>query len=266
MTTSVHYDQIKDINAAQIPDATSILAGSQVMHRPSFAHVQIDLKENECVIADGGAMLWMDGNVKMYTDCHHGICAGFWRTCSSESCCNNKFTGPGQVAFGFDLPGDILPFAVSAQKGWLFSGGAYICSTPNVQISSRFSGCGVCCCGNEGMFLTHASSSDGNTGLIWAGDYGAIQRHDVPPGRTFIVDAGLFFACTEDVQISIGLAGGCYTCCCGGEGFVMKFRGPCSVYTQNRDPAEIMKLLKPPVQMDWGQVAQGIAEGVASGS
>jgi len=55
----------------------------------------------------------------------------------------------------------------------------------------------------------------------------------------------MFFAANEKMNIGVGWPGGCWSFCWSGEGWVMKFQGPCVVYTQNRDPDYFRRLLKP---------------------
>lgn len=235
-----------------VDPAEKLLANSLISHRPSFAHVSIKLADDQKVIANAGSMLWMESSVKLSTGCHGGCCNSWLRTLALESFCQNEFQGPGDVAFGFDVPGDILPFAVTPSDGWIVGTGAFVCGTPNVVVSATFPGCATCCCAGEGLFLTHIGSSNGK-GVFYAGDYGALQRHEVAAGKTFCVSIGRFFACSDKTEIHIGLAAGIYTCICGHEGFMMKFKGPCAVYTQNRNPDVFRSLLNPlPQQADSG--------------
>jgi uncharacterized protein (TIGR00266 family) len=216
-----------------------------VKGRPAFAFVDLFLKPGQNVIADAGAMLWMDGGVPIETGCFGGCCASCMRTLAGESCCFNKFSHPGResagdspvrVSFGFDLPGDMLPFGVQENKGWVLTRKAFVVGTENVVVSARFAGCMACCFSGEGPFLTKVTVSRGE-GMFFAGSYGALERHEIDVGKVFFVDTGLFFAAKQDVKIGIGLAGGIKTCCCGGEGFVMKFNGPAVIYTKSRDPS-----------------------------
>jgi uncharacterized protein (TIGR00266 family) len=220
---------------------------ASVAHRPSFAHTEVKLGDDkQRVLASAGAMLWMDGNMRMETGCHNGCCTAYCRTCAGESFCLNTFSGPGDVAFGFDLPGDILPFATSDKDGWIVTRSSFVCGTTNLRISAQFIGCLACCCSGEGTFLTHIRSEEGTgNALFFAGNYGQIQRHEVPDGKTFVVNTGLFFAASDKTQIEIGLPGGCKSCLFSGEGVVMKFRGPCTIFTQNRNPEDMKKLLNP---------------------
>jgi hypothetical protein len=68
-------------------------------------------------------------------------------------------------------------------------------------------------------------------------DAGSVQRHDIPAGRVFFVDNGLFFAAHEKTKIKIRPVGGVKATCCSGEGLVMAFLGPAVVFTQSRDPS-----------------------------
>jgi len=212
--------------------------------RPAFAHVDIDLQAGQKIMADGGAMIWMDGKIPINTTCG-GCYAACWRTCAGESCCQNTFTGPGRVAFSFKLPGDMLPFGVAPGAGWILSSGAFVAGTMNCSVSSRWSSCTACICGGESPFITKITSNDGQNAMFYAGGYGAITRHEIPEGKTFCLDNGLFFAANENINFELGLPGGPIGWCYGGEGWVLKFRGPCVVYSQNRDPAIWRKILRP---------------------
>jgi len=206
-----------------------------VKGRPAFAYVDMDIPAGQHVIADGGAMLWMETSVQMNTWCYGGCCDSYLRQCSGESMCQNKFSGPGKVGFGFDLPGDILPFATAPGQGWIVTASGFVVGTENIHVSTQWAGCAACWFGGEGPFLTKVTTTDG-TGVFFAGGYGSIERHEVPAGKTFFVDTSLFFAAHESTMIDLGVPGGCSTFLCGGEGFVMKFNGPAVIYTQSRDP------------------------------
>jgi uncharacterized protein (TIGR00266 family) len=243
-------------------DPSTILPSS-VVNRPAFAHARCDLQQGQEVIAAAGAMLWMDGNMPMGTSCYGGLLASLYRHCSGQTFCMNKFSGPGEVSFGFDLPGDMLPFAITPGQGWIISAGTFICGTTNAIVSARWAGLATCLCGGEGMFLTKVYSNNGN-GLFYAGGFGQLQRHEVPEGKTLYVNNGLFFAANDKTQIELGLPGSCSSWLWGKEGFVMKLHGPAVVYTQNRDPQVFMRLLNPlpPLPEFDANAAQGAAGGI----
>lgn len=217
---------------------------STVVNRPAFAHTRVDLQAGQEVIAAAGAMLWMDGNMQMSTSCYGGILHSWFRQCSGQTMCMNKFSGPGEVSFGFELPCDMLPFAVTEKEGWILSAGSFVCGTPNVIVSARWAGLAACLCGGEGWFLTKVFSNSG-PGLFYAGGFGQLQRHEIPEGKTILINNGLFFAANDRTTFEVGLPGDCTSWLCGKEGFVMKVHGPAVVYTQNRDPGYMIGLLNP---------------------
>jgi len=252
----------QDKDGFQVGVDPNTILPSTVVNRPAFAHARVELKEGVEVVAAAGAMLWMDGNITMDTSCYGGLCSSWYRGCAGQSFCMNKFSGVGEISFGFDLPGDMLPFAVTPGQGWIISSGSFICGTPNSIVSARWAGCSTCVCGGEGAFLTRVFSSGGN-GLFYAGGFGQLQRHEIPEGKTLLINTGLFFAANENTGIEIGLPGSCTTWCCGKEGFVMKFHGPAVVYTQNRDPGAFLDLLNPlpvPPVEDVAEVAGALAK------
>jgi len=100
------------------------------------------------------------------------------------------------------------------------------------------------------MFLTKVYITEGNSGMFYAGGYGAITRHEIPAGKTLFLDRGLFFAANDKTEFSLGCPGGCWGCYFGGEGLVMKFAGPRVIFSQNRDPGPLMELLKRPKQKE----------------
>jgi uncharacterized protein (AIM24 family) len=97
------------------------------------------------------------------------------------------------------------------------------------------------------------------SGIFFAGSYGALEKHDLPKDKLFFVDANLFFAARDDTEYSVGILS-CAACkslffvlflfatsnltsmpsvsgCCGGQGFVLKFKGPAVIFTRSRDPS-----------------------------
>jgi uncharacterized protein (AIM24 family) len=225
-------------------DARPMLNGF-IRDRPAFAHVEVALGQGQEVMADGKAMIWMDGHVPIKTEC--GNCsAACWRCCAGEACCQNFYTGPGRVTFGFDLPGDMLPFGVTPGAGWLVAAGSFICGTKNVRVTGKFPGCAAICCGGMPLFITRITVGDQDNGMFYCGGYGAITRHEVPDKQFLYLSRGLFFAANDKIKIEGGLAGGCMGCCFGGEGLCIKIQGPAVVYSQNRNPRIWDKVLNPP--------------------
>jgi uncharacterized protein (AIM24 family) len=243
--------------------------------RPAFAYADIFVKGGQRVIADSAGLLWMDGALEVETGMVGGVCASYLRQCSGEPCCMNTYVGTGagdetqKVSVGFDLPGDLMSFAVTPKNGWVLTKQSFVAGTDNLIVSTRFSSCGVWCCGDEGAFLTKVTVRDNEMGVVLAGGYGMIERHDVPPGETLLVSRGLFFAAREDTAFEIGLigqeCGGLQNYCCTGGGIVLKFHGPSVVYTQSRSPMELMRMFTP-MQAAGGGGGAGAGADAAAGA
>lgn len=233
----------------------------QVHGRPAFSYGNVTVQPGQQIIADGKAMLWMDGALQMDTECYGGCGAACCRSCAGESFCMNKYSG-GQmvadVAFGFKLPGDMLAFGLTPDFPWLLKATSFVAGTDNVVVSADFAGCGACCCTDMGIFVTHVSidPEKGGQGVFLAGSYGMLERHDVPGGKTFMVSGGNFFAAKADQSLDLALAGGCMNFCCANfdpwecgtslnfRAICFTFTGPCTVYTQSRNPMDLIRMQK----------------------
>jgi uncharacterized protein (AIM24 family) len=167
----------------------------------------------------------------------------------------NTYQGGSKIGFGFTLPGDMMSFGVTPGNGWILSQGAFVAGSKNLSVSGKFTGCCSAAAG-EGWFMTHVHCDDSKSnGMFFAGGYGSIVRHDVAKGQVLFVDNGLFFAAHELTRITVGLIGGCRASCCSGEGLVMKFYGPCCIFTQSRDPS----IFNPPPPQDQSGGGIGIS-------
>jgi uncharacterized protein (AIM24 family) len=172
----IAQSEIQFFDLENIPDVSNVAVKHTVRGRPAFAVVTTFLDDGDQITSDGGSMMWMDGKVKVRTHIHGGTGDGCGRCCSGETCCFNTYSGPGRVTFGFELPGNILAFAVSPGNGWIIAQNSYIASSNNLHISGKFPGCFACCCGGQtlmGVNMTHIYT-ESTPGIFWAGTYGEI--------------------------------------------------------------------------------------------
>lgn len=215
--------------------------------RPAFTYGDVILDGSRKVLADGKAMLWMDSHLQVGTECYGGCGASCMRSCSGESCCMNTYSGAGKVTVGFDDPGDMLAFGVTRGHGWMITQSAFVAGSENIKVSGKFSGCCVCCCTDEGVFMTTVEISEDSkedNGIFLAGSYGMLERHELPEGKSMYVARGSFFAGHSDRPLNVTMVGGCCNFCCGASwrSIVFKFEGPCVVYTQSRNPQDLRRL------------------------
>ena len=74
--------------------------------------------------------------------------------------------------------------------------------------------------------------------------YFVLQKHEVSSGKKLYVAKGNFFAAHSDKDLSIALVGGLMNYCCGalGRSIMLQFEGPCTVYTQSRNPMDLKRM------------------------
>merc|ERR1711964_627782 len=92
-------------------------------------------------------------------------------------------------------------------------------------------------------FCTTVELDGGKQGIFLAGSYGYLKRHDIPTGRKLSVAAGLFFACHSEQSLSCEIVGGLKNYCCGTKAICLGFEGPCTVYTQSRNPNDLRRMM-----------------------
>ena len=133
----------------------------EFLGKPSFSVVRIYLdSHDQVIIGEGGAMIYMDGDIDLTTQSTGGLLKGISRALSKESIFQNIFklkpegNPPSSVTFGFSLPGDIEHLHLQPGDQWTLSKGAYVCSTEGVSISGKLGGF-KSIIGGEGLFLTN---------------------------------------------------------------------------------------------------------------
>jgi uncharacterized protein (TIGR00266 family) len=214
----------------------------------AFAAVKIFLdKPGQQIVAEGGAMIYMSGGVTMSTKSSGGLMKGLKRTFSGESMFQNYFEldqgiSTGYVTFSPGVPGSIVHLHLSQGEDWTLSQGAYIAGTPSVEVSTKRGGLKQMF-GGEGFFLTDVKTQA--EGDVWIGGYGFIERHELSPGEELVVDNGVMMAYQSHMETVFSKIGGKKSFLLGGEGVVIRYKGPGIVYTQNREIGALAGLLSP---------------------
>ncbi len=216
-----------------------------------IADVTITLQPNQKIVADGGAMSFMSGNISMETSAKNGFFSGLARAISGESFFLNEFfvkdNRKGKITCASVLPGDVKCFEIPAGEGIYLAPGSYICSTPNTKVSAHRRLRGVFF--GDGLALTEVTATEDKPALVWAGGFGGIKEIKVDLDKEFIVDNGMFFACNAGVDFEISKVGGLKSLFFSGEGIVMRFRGNQAkkviVFTQSRSFGSFALLLRP---------------------
>jgi uncharacterized protein (TIGR00266 family) len=207
--------------------------------------VEIELDSGETVIAEAGAMLYMEDGISFESKMGDGSNprAGFFdkvlsagsRLITGESLFITHFTNQGwgkkHVAFSAPYPGTIIPVSLSQYHGTLIvQKDAFLCAALGTKISMRFNrklGAGFF--GGEG-FILQTLQGDGKV-FIHAG--GTVIERQLN-NEVLRVDTGCVVAFEESIDFDIQQAGGLRSMVFGGEGlFLATLRGTGKVWLQS---------------------------------
>ncbi|PKL77027.1 MAG: TIGR00266 family protein [Candidatus Melainabacteria bacterium HGW-Melainabacteria-1] len=207
--------------------------------------VEIELDPGETVVAEAGAMNWMQAGIEFEAKMGDGSQPdqGFMgklfgagkRALTGESLFMTHFTNKGvgkkRVAFAAPYPGKILPINLAEIGGELLcQKDAFLCAAMGTEVSIAFTkklGAGFF--GGEG-FILQRLRGDGKA-FVHAG--GAIVKKELK-SDVIKVDTGCIVAFSPELQYDIERAGNLKSMFFGGEGmFLATLRGTGTVYLQS---------------------------------
>ena len=207
--------------------------------------VEVELDPGETVIAEAGAMNWMEEGIAFEAKMGDGSepDRGFMgklfdagkRAITGEGIFMTHFTNQGQgkqrVAFSAPYPGKIIPVDMAAIGGELIcQKDAFLCAALGTQVSIAFTqrlGAGFF--GGEG-FILQRLKGDGMA-FIHAG--GTIVKKELR-NETIRVDTGCIVCFTPGIDYDIERAGNLKSMFFGGEGlFLATLKGTGTVYLQS---------------------------------
>lgn len=222
----------------------------EIQHSPSYASLRLDLKPNQSVLVESGAMAGMDSCIKMKSKMKGGLMKGLGRMVSGESLFISEFTAEGksgQLFVSPGIPGDIQHYYLSGNSLMIQSSGFVACST-TVEIDTRFEGFRGFFSG-ESLFLVKATGQ----GDVWFNSYGAIVQ--IPVAGDYVVDTSYIVAFEDTLDYQVEMLGGLSfkgfkTGILGGEGLVCRFRGTGRLWVQSRSIFPLLNFLDPfrPIQ------------------
>lgn len=208
--------------------------------------VEIELDPGETVIAEAGAMNYMEEGIffeaKMGdgSDADQGMIGKLFgagkRMISGESLFITHFTcnGPGKKRVAFSAPymGKIIPLDLAQLGGSIVcQKDGFLCAALGTKLDIAFAqrfGAGFF--GGEGFVLQRISGD----GMAFVHACGAIVIKQIQPGQSLSVDTGCLVAMTEGIEYSIERAGNLKSMVFGGEGlFLANLRGHGVVWLQS---------------------------------
>lgn len=214
----------------------------EIVCKPDFAAIRVTLQQGEKITTEAGAMMAMSTNLDMETNMQGGLGAALPRKMmGGESLFQNTYTckeGVGKLDIAPSAPGDICHLELDGGKSVLLQSGAYIASTPGVELDTKWGGA-KSFFGGEGLFMLET----GGQGHLFFGSYGAIHEVDVTDG--YIVDTGHIVAFEESLSFNVRTVGKLESKFLSGEGLVCEFTGQGKLWIQTRAGKSMAEFLHP---------------------
>jgi uncharacterized protein (TIGR00266 family) len=237
LSQSIYQD-----NSYQHPDGRA----SYTIEGHEMQFVEIELEPGESIIAEAGAMMYMEQGIKMETifsdgsgkegkDLGSKLFSAGKRVLTGESLFMTMFTNHAQVtakvAFSAPYPGKIIVLNLAEYGGQIIcQKDSFLCAEKGTQLEIAFQkNIGVALFGGEG-FIMQKLIGDRNV-FIHSG--GTITKKDLKAGETLRLDTGCLVAMTANINYNIEFTN-VKTAFFGGEGLALAtLTGPGSVWLQS---------------------------------
>jgi uncharacterized protein (TIGR00266 family) len=201
----------------------------EIRNRPAFANLLMRLTRGDRLIAEAGAMASMSHAITVRPRFAGGFLMAILRKLfGGESLFMNEISteSDGELVLTQPTPGDMECLELNGQ-GLFLQPGAFIACDASINLSLGWAGIRSFLA-REGLFRLKVSGQ----GRVWFGAYGGILAKDIQ--GEYVVDSSHLVAYEPSIGWSLGLSGGLATSVFGGEGLVMRLRGPGRVYLQTR--------------------------------
>ncbi len=215
----------------------------EIKYKPSYSMLVVNLRPDETITAESGAMTYMDPNIDVKTRRREKSILGSigLKLLGRQSFWVNDYKAEqnqGEVAFVSAPVGDIETLEVRPDRGYIVQKSAYIASTQNVDLDVKWQGFTKGLFG-QGLFMIKVTGD----GTLFINTFGAIDKHTLNPGQTLIVDNFHLVAFTDSCDYKVKKFGGLKETLLGGEGLVTEITGPGDVLIQTKNLREFVEWL-----------------------
>jgi uncharacterized protein (TIGR00266 family) len=215
----------------------------EIKYKPSYSMLVVKLQPREKIVAESGAMTYMDPGVEVHTRKRETSLLGTLGLAlfGRQSFWVNEYTAKdaqGEVAFVSAPVGDIEKLEIRPDQGYVIQKSAYIASTENVDLDVKWEGFTKGLFG-QGLFMIKVSGS----GTLFINTFGAIDKHVLQPRQSLVVDNFHLVAFSSTCSYKVTKFGGLKETILGGEGLVTNIVGPGEVYIQTKNLGEFVEWL-----------------------
>ena len=206
-----------------------------VLQRPDFAMLRVQLESGQRLFAEPAAMASMDAAIDLQAGFKGGLLGSMGRVLAGESMTMSTYTanrGAGEVMRAPGPAGDIVPYPLSGGR-LLLQRGAYLAHADGVEVSAKWEGARGFFAG-QGLILLQARGA----GDLFFNAYGAVLELSV--AGEYMVDTGYVVAFEDTLQYQVttlpglGLGSRAKSFFFWGEGLVVRFSGQGRVWVQTR--------------------------------
>ena len=201
----------------------------EILHRPSYSILKIDLEPGEEIKAEAGALMMTEGDVRVSTK-SRGILRAL---SSSESLFINIYRAEDRASIWLSppVPGDVMYIPLNGTSGVIVNDRCYLADHGNLKHEIVWRGLrGVF--GRGGLVWLHFKGIGG----LWVNAYGAIVEKEVKAGEKLTIDNVHLVAMDDSLDYEIRKFGGMKSFILGGEGFVFSVKGEGRIFLQTRNP------------------------------
>ena len=216
----------------------------EVTDSPTFSLLKVKLSQGEQIFAESGAMVYVKGNVDVETVAYGGFKKALLRSLfGGESLFFNSYTAlDDNVELGLApvAPGDIKYLELTGSRGYIVQDMAYLAHHGSVDIDVTWKGLRGLLAQGELFYLRFTG-----VGGVWVSSCGAMKVIELGPGEEIVVDNFQLVAFEETVSWEIKLFGkSLKTKLLGGEGVVVRLRGPGKIIIQTRSIPSFVEFLR----------------------
>jgi uncharacterized protein (TIGR00266 family) len=205
-------------------------------HKPTNTIASVTLDPGEQITSEAGALVSHTETISMSTQTGEAD-EGFLESVKDsvlggESLFRNTFVAegaPGVVDLAPTKPGDMDTSELRGEEVYVQSG-SYVAASDGVSLDSEVGDLDTLF-GGEGVALLKAHG----TGTLFLGSYGGIEQREIAANERFTVDSGHVVAWDATMEYNTERVGGYKETLLSGEGLVMRFDGPGTIFLQTRN-------------------------------
>ncbi len=206
---------------------------TELTHQPSYTQLIVHLDPGESIRAEPGAMVGHSESISVETTTSRdGLLSSAKSMLGGESMFANEFiaeNAPGRVMLSPGTPGDVMEHELEDETLYA-TDGSFLAATAGIDIDSELGGLKSVL--GEASLMPLALQG---TGSVFIDTYGGLDRIDLDPGQSFVIDNENLVAWDDTIDFSTRTVGGLKSTVLSGEGLVFEFTGPGTAWYQTRD-------------------------------